>query len=85
MHFFSEAELFVLQTACQQCEPVPHRQQLDKEQRPCPLGHSDALGTLRPVTWGTLRVIRATGPLRYADPPAAAACRVLPVPPAIVK
>ena len=29
---------------------------------------SDALGTLRPVTWGTLRVKRATRPLRYAAP-----------------
>ena len=36
---------------------------------PRPLGDSDALGTLRPVAWGTLRVKRATGPLRYADTP----------------
>lgn len=46
-------------------------------------GHlSDALGTLRPVTWGTLRVIRATRPLRYAAPFFVAACPYLPATPA---
>ena len=36
---------------------------------PRPWHLSDALGTLRPVTWGTLRVKRATGP-RFALLPA---------------
>ena len=37
------------------------RPRLDRETR--------ALGALRPVPWGTSRVTRATGPLRYAAPP----------------
>ena len=52
-------------TACQQCEPAPPATDQEPGTAPCPLGHSDALGTLRPVTWGTLRERRATGP-RYA-------------------
>lgn len=47
---------------------------------PRPLNLSDALGTPGALPWGPSRVIGATGPLRYADPPAKAACRVLPVP-----
>ena len=45
---------------------------------PRPKHLSDALGTPGAVTWGTLRVRRATGPLRYSVPPGAAACPYLP-------
>ena len=54
----------------------------DQEQRRAPCQLSDALGTPGSMPWGTLRVTKATGPLRYSAPSASAACRVLPVPPA---
>ena len=68
------------QTACQQWEQANAGESLTRN-RPRPLNLSDALGTPGAMPWGTSRVKRATGPLRYALPPGEAACRERPATP----